>query len=88
MAHKKGSGSTKNGRDSRSKRLGIKKYGGELVSIGNIIVRQRGSQFKPGANVKLAKDHTLFAVANGKVLFRKGKKNHTTISIVTNENNL
>nr|YP_010196682.1 ribosomal protein L27 [Gracilaria cliftonii]UAD84486.1 ribosomal protein L27 [Gracilaria cliftonii] len=88
MAHKKGSGSTKNGRDSHSKRLGIKKYGGELVNIGNIIVRQRGSRFKPGLNVKLAKDYTLFALANGKIVFKKNKKNHTIINIVTNEKNL
>nr|UAD87112.1 ribosomal protein L27 [Gracilaria pacifica] len=88
MAHKKGSGSTKNGRDSRSKRLGIKKYGGELVNVGNIIVRQRGSRFKPGLNVKLAKDYTLFALSDGIVLFKKSKKNHTTISIVANNKNL
>nr|YP_010198111.1 ribosomal protein L27 [Gracilaria ornata]UAD86527.1 ribosomal protein L27 [Gracilaria ornata] len=88
MAHKKGSGSTKNGRDSRSKRLGIKKYGGELVSVGNIIVRQRGSRFKPGLNVKLAKDYTIFALSNGTVVFKKSKKNHTIISIITNEKNL
>nr|YP_009019537.1 50S ribosomal protein L27 [Gracilaria salicornia]AHH24505.1 50S ribosomal protein L27 [Gracilaria salicornia]UAD87519.1 ribosomal protein L27 [Gracilaria salicornia] len=88
MAHKKGSGSTKNGRDSRSQRLGIKKYGGESISIGNIIVRQRGSRFKPGPNVKIAKDYTLFAIANGTVIFKKSKKNHTTISIVTNDKNL
>nr|YP_009732482.1 50S ribosomal protein L27 [Gracilaria textorii]QHS71000.1 50S ribosomal protein L27 [Gracilaria textorii] len=88
MAHKKGSGSTKNGRDSRSQRLGIKKYGGELVSVGNIIVRQRGSRFKPGLNVKLAKDYTIFALSNGTVFFQKSKKNHTTISIITNKKNL
>nr|YP_009498070.1 ribosomal protein L27 [Gracilaria changii]ART65333.1 ribosomal protein L27 [Gracilaria changii] len=87
MAHKKGSGSTKNGRDSRSQRLGIKKYGGELADIGNIIVRQRGSRFKPGLNVKLGKDYTLFAVAKGKIVFKKRKKNRTKISIITNENN-
>nr|YP_009346958.1 50S ribosomal protein L27 [Gracilaria firma]APR74493.1 50S ribosomal protein L27 [Gracilaria firma] len=87
MAHKKGSGSTKNGRDSRSQRLGIKKYGGELADIGNIIVRQRGSRFKPGLNVKLGKDYTLFAVAKGKIVFKKSKKNRTKISIITNENN-
>ncbi|KAI0556395.1 60S ribosomal protein L27 (chloroplast) [Gracilaria domingensis] len=88
MAHKKGSGSTKNGRDSRSQRLGIKKYGGESINIGNIIVRQRGSRFKPGLNVKLGKDYTLFALANGTVVFKKSKKNHTTVSIITNEKNL
>nr|YP_009294108.1 ribosomal protein L27 [Hildenbrandia rubra]AOM67350.1 ribosomal protein L27 [Hildenbrandia rubra] len=69
MAHKKGSGSTKNGRDSKSKRLGIKKYGGELVSPGNILVRQRGSKVKPGQNVKMGKDYTLFALSFGKVKF-------------------
>nr|YP_010197091.1 ribosomal protein L27 [Crassiphycus crassissimus]YP_010199100.1 ribosomal protein L27 [Crassiphycus usneoides]UAD84895.1 ribosomal protein L27 [Crassiphycus crassissimus]UAD85099.1 ribosomal protein L27 [Crassiphycus crassissimus]UAD88549.1 ribosomal protein L27 [Crassiphycus usneoides] len=83
MAHKKGSGSTKNGRDSQSQRLGIKKYGGQLVTVGNIIVRQRGSRFKPGLNVKLAKDYTLFALADGKIIFKKNKKNQTTISIIT-----
>nr|YP_010195859.1 ribosomal protein L27 [Gracilaria bursa-pastoris]UAD83256.1 ribosomal protein L27 [Gracilaria bursa-pastoris] len=88
MAHKKGSGSTKNGRDSRSKRLGIKKYGGELVNVGNIIIRQRGSRFKPGLNVKLAKDYTIFALSNGIVVFKKSKKNHTTVSIITNKKNL
>nr|YP_009510757.1 ribosomal protein L27 [Gracilaria gracilis]AXI96430.1 ribosomal protein L27 [Gracilaria gracilis] len=88
MAHKKGSGSTKNGRDSRSKRLGIKKYGGELVNVGNIIVRQRGSRFKPGLNVKLAKDYTLFALSDGIVVFKKSKKKHVTISIVANDKNL
>nr|YP_009244546.1 ribosomal protein L27 [Agarophyton chilense]AMK96788.1 ribosomal protein L27 [Agarophyton chilense]ASP44683.1 50S ribosomal protein L27 [Agarophyton chilense]UAD84282.1 ribosomal protein L27 [Agarophyton chilense] len=84
MAHKKGSGSTKNGRDSRSQRLGVKKYGGESVIIGNIIIRQRGSQFKPGVNVKLAKDDTLFALANGTVIFRKKKKKHTIVSVMEN----
>nr|YP_010199305.1 ribosomal protein L27 [Gracilariopsis tenuifrons]AXF36184.1 ribosomal protein L36 [Gracilariopsis tenuifrons]UAD89163.1 ribosomal protein L27 [Gracilariopsis tenuifrons] len=82
MAHKKGSGSTKNGRDSRSKRLGIKKYGGETVKIGNIIVRQRGSKFKAGLNVKSGKDDTLFANANGIVLFKKGKNKATTVNII------
>nr|YP_063529.1 ribosomal protein L27 [Gracilaria tenuistipitata var. liui]Q6B931.1 RecName: Full=Large ribosomal subunit protein bL27c; AltName: Full=50S ribosomal protein L27, chloroplastic [Gracilaria tenuistipitata var. liui]AAT79604.1 50S ribosomal protein L27 [Gracilaria tenuistipitata var. liui] len=84
MAHKKGSGSTKNGRDSRSQRLGIKKYGGESVIIGNIIIRQRGSQFKPGVNVKLGKDDTLFALANGKVIFKKKKKKHTIVNVIEN----
>ena len=67
MAHKKAGGSSKNGRDSESKRLGIKRYGGELVLAGNIIVRQRGTKFHPGANVGLGKDHTIFAKASGKV---------------------
>nr|YP_010198900.1 ribosomal protein L27 [Hydropuntia urvillei]UAD88349.1 ribosomal protein L27 [Hydropuntia urvillei] len=81
MAHKKGSGSTKNGRDSRSKRLGIKKYGGESIKAGNIIVRQRGSRFKPGIHVKAAKDDTLFALADGILVFKKTKKGHITINI-------
>lgn len=74
MAHKKGSGSTKNGRDSNSKRLGIKKYGGEAVVSGNILVRQRGSKFKAGNNVKMGKDYTLFAIDNGIVKFEKQNK--------------
>nr|YP_009237875.1 ribosomal protein L27 [Gracilariopsis lemaneiformis]YP_009294724.1 ribosomal protein L27 [Gracilariopsis chorda]AJO68370.1 ribosomal protein L27 [Gracilariopsis lemaneiformis]AML79890.1 ribosomal protein L27 [Gracilariopsis lemaneiformis]AOM66984.1 ribosomal protein L27 [Gracilariopsis chorda]UAD88754.1 ribosomal protein L27 [Gracilariopsis chorda] len=82
MAHKKGSGSTKNGRDSRSKRLGIKKYGGQAVKIGNIIVRQRGSKFKAGFNVKSGKDDTLFANANGIVVFKKRKNKPTKVDII------
>lgn len=77
MAHKKGSGSTKNGRDSKSKRLGIKKYGGQLVSPGHILVRQRGTKIKPGYNVKMGKDNTIFSLVFGKVKFEtyyKGKK--------------
>lgn len=77
MAHKKGSGSTKNGRDSKSKRLGVKKYGGQKVITGNILVRQRGSKFYPGINVGMGKDYTLFALVNGTVKFEfcyKGKK--------------
>ena len=77
MAHKKGSGSTKNGRDSNSKRLGVKKYGGQKVIIGNILVRQRGSTFYPGLNVGMGKDYTLFSLVDGVVKFefcRKGKK--------------
>lgn len=70
MAHKKGQGSTKNGRDSISKRLGVKKYGGEVVRSGNIIVRQRGTKFHPGENVGRGKDDTLFATADGQVVFR------------------
>lgn len=76
MAHKKGSGSTKNGRDSNSKRLGVKKYGGEAVKKGNILIRQRGSKFKAGYNVGTGKDYTLFALTPGIVKFeQKGKKN-------------
>lgn len=70
MAHKKGQGSTSNGRDSISKRLGVKKYGGEVVRAGNIIVRQRGTKFHPGENVGRGKDDTLFAKADGQVMFR------------------
>jgi len=69
MAHKKAGGSTRNGRDSESKRLGVKKYGGEAVNAGNIIVRQRGTKFHPGRNVGLGRDHTLFATADGAVKF-------------------
>lgn len=71
FAHKKGGGSTKNGRDSQSKRLGVKDYAGELVSAGSIIVRQRGTKIYPGANVGLGKDYTLFAIQDGKVVFEK-----------------
>ena len=74
MAHKKAGGSTRNGRDSQSKRLGVKKYGGEFVKSGNIIVRQRGTKFHPGENVGIGKDHTLFAKTNGKVFFNKKGK--------------
>ena len=73
MAHKKAGGSSRTGRDSQSKRLGVKKFGGEAVIAGNIIVRQRGTRFYPGANVGMGKDHTLFALADGTVAFRDGK---------------
>lgn len=79
MAHKKGSGSTKNGRDSNSKRLGIKKYGGEFVHTGNIIVRQRGSKFHAGHNVGIGKDYTLFALSNGYVKFENKKQKSVSI---------
>ena len=83
MAHKKAGGSTRNGRDSESKRLGVKKYGGESVLAGNILVRQRGTKFHAGTNVGLGHDHTLFATAEGKVVFeQKGPKNRTFVSIV------
>ena len=76
MAHKKGSGSTKNGRDSNSQRLGVKKYGGESVLAGNILVRQRGTHFKAGTNVGLGRDNTLYSLVTGKVYFEgSGKKN-------------
>lgn len=82
MAHKKSSGSARNGRDSHSKRLGVKKYGGQAVSAGSILVRQRGTPFKAGANVGRGKDDTLFAVADGTVRFeRKGKRN-TVVSVL------
>ena len=83
MAHKKAGGSSRNGRDSASKRLGIKKFGGEQVVAGNIIVRQRGSSFHAGRNTRLGKDFTLFATAPGQVLFEvKGAKKRRTVSIV------
>ena len=73
MAHKKAGGSSRNGRDSEAKRLGVKKFGGEQVLAGNIIVRQRGTRWYPGTNVGLGKDHTLFALTDGRVTFRDGK---------------
>ena len=83
MAHKKAGGSTRNGRDSESKRLGVKKYGGEAVLAGNILVRQRGTKMHAGTNVGLGHDHTLFATAEGKVVFeQKGPKNRTFVSVV------
>jgi large subunit ribosomal protein L27 len=84
MAHKKAGGSTRNGRDSESKRLGVKIYGGQTVKAGNIIVRQRGTQFHNGINVGLGKDHTLFAKADGKVRFEvKGPRNRRYVSVVS-----
>lgn len=84
MAHKKAAGSTRNGRDSESKRLGVKRYGGESVLAGNIIVRQRGTKFHAGDNVGLGRDHTLFALTDGKVQFSvKGPSNRKFVSIVT-----
>ncbi|MDB4265218.1 50S ribosomal protein L27 [bacterium] len=75
MAHKKGQGSVKNGRDSNSKRLGVKKFGGEVVIAGNILIRQRGTKWHPGANVGMGKDHTLFALKPGNVFFdKKGRR--------------
>lgn len=83
MAQKKGGGSTRNGRDSESKRLGVKAYGGELINAGSIIVRQRGTKFHPGVNVGIGKDHTLFALKDGKVKFEiKGQLNKSTVSII------
>jgi len=86
MAHKKAGGSTRNGRDSESKRLGIKRYGGEEVLAGNIIVRKRGTRFHAGNNVGCGKDHTLYAKENGKVVFEvKGPKNRKFVSVVAAE---
>jgi len=82
LAHKKAGGSTRNGRDSNSKRLGVKKFGGEQVLAGNIIVRQRGTQFHPGNNVGLGRDHTLFATETGEVSFREGAKGRMFVSII------
>jgi large subunit ribosomal protein L27 len=83
MAQKKGGGSTRNGRDSEAKRLGVKTFGGEQISAGSIIVRQRGTKFHPGVNVGMGKDHTLFALVNGKVAFSvRGPLNRSTVSIV------
>ncbi len=80
MAHKKGQGSSRNGRDSASKRLGVKKFGGEMVRAGNIIMRQRGTKIHPGVGVGQGSDDTLFALTDGRVLFKKGKR--TTVSIL------
>jgi large subunit ribosomal protein L27 len=83
MAHKKAGGSSRNGRDSESKRLGVKRYGGQFVAAGNILVRQRGTQFHPGEYVGIGKDHTLFALADGTVKFQiKGPRNRRTVTIV------
>jgi large subunit ribosomal protein L27 len=81
MAHKKGAGSSNNGRESESKRLGVKIYGGQFAKAGNILVRQRGTKHNPGENVGIGKDHTLFALINGTVVFRKKKKNRSYVSI-------
>lgn len=81
MAHKKGEGSVKNGRDSHSKRLGVKIFGGQAAIAGNIIVRQRGTTYHPGKNVSVGRDYTLFATADGVVEFRKGKDNRTFVSV-------
>jgi large subunit ribosomal protein L27 len=81
MAHKKAGGSSRNGRDSQSKRLGVKKFGGQLVIGGNIIIRQRGTRVYPGVNVGLGKDHTLFALAEGRVRFHAGKLGRSYVSV-------
>ncbi|MBP5999236.1 MAG: 50S ribosomal protein L27 [Sediminibacterium sp.] len=85
MAHKKGEGSVKNGRDSQSKRLGVKIYGGQPALNGNILIRQRGTQYHPGKNVGLGSDFTIFALTDGIVEFKKGKNNKTTVSVVPAE---
>ena len=82
MAHKKAGGSSRNGRDSPGQRLGVKIFGGQAIVAGNIIVRQRGTQFHPGDNVGMGRDHTLFATADGKVQFREGYKRRTYVSVV------
>ena len=81
MAHKKGAGSSRNGRDSESKRLGVKLFGGQVAKAGNIIVRQRGTKHNPGLNVGLGKDHTLFALTDGEVVFKRKRDNKTYVSV-------
>lgn len=81
MAHKKAGGSSRNGRDSAGRRLGVKKFGGEHVIPGNIIIRQRGTKWHPGTNVGMGKDHTIFAMIEGKVLFGKARGDRTTVSV-------
>jgi large subunit ribosomal protein L27 len=83
MAHKKAGGSSRNGRDSNPKMLGVKIFGGQQAEGGNIIVRQRGTKFHPGTNVGMGKDHTLFALCDGQVSFREGYKRRTFVSIIT-----
>ena len=82
MAHKKGAGSSRNGRESESKRLGVKIYGGQFAKAGNIIIRQRGTQHHPGENVGMGKDHTIFALIDGTIEFRKKNNNRSYISVV------
>ena len=82
MAHKKGVGSSKNGRESASKRLGVKIWGGQFAKAGNIIVRQRGTQHNPGDNIGMGKDHTLYALVDGTVQFKKGRKDRSYVSII------
>ncbi|AWU43505.1 50S ribosomal protein L27 [Blattabacterium sp. (Cryptocercus kyebangensis)] len=83
MAHKKGSGSSRNGRDSEGRRLGIKIYGNQFVKSGNIIVRQRGTKHHPGTNVGIGKDHTLYAIKTGFVIFKRIKKNKSIVSVIS-----
>jgi len=82
MAHKKGAGSSRNGRDSQSKRLGVKLFGGHIAKAGNIIVRQRGTRHNPGLNVGMGKDHTLFALIDGRVEFRKRRNDRSFVSVI------
>lgn len=82
MAHKKAGGSSRNGRDSEGRRLGVKRYGGQLVSAGNIIIRQRGTKYATGKNVGIGSDHTIFALIDGRVLFSKGRGGKPTVNIV------
>ena len=82
MAHKKAGGSSRNGRDSAGRRLGVKKFGGEIVISGNIIVRQRGTKIHPGNHVSIGRDHTIFSLAKGKVQFKKSKLNRTFVSVI------
>jgi large subunit ribosomal protein L27 len=86
MAHKKGVGSSRNGRESESKRLGVKLFGGQVCKAGNIIVRQRGTKHNPGKNVGLGKDHTLFALVDGVVAFQKKAENKSYVSVIPAEN--
>lgn len=85
MAHKKGVGSSKNGRESQSKRLGVKIYGGEACKAGNIIVRQRGTEFHPGVNIGMGKDHTLYALVDGTVCFKRGRLDRSIVSVIAHE---
>ena len=85
MAHKKGVGSSKNGRESASKRLGVKIFGGEACKAGNIIVRQRGTQFHPGKNIGMGSDHTLYALVDGTIVFKTGREDKRTVSVVPAE---
>ncbi len=84
MATKKAGGSSRNGRDSAGRRLGVKKYGGQIVAPGHIIIRQRGTKIFPGNNVRMGKDHSIFSVANGKVVFKKSKSDRTIVSVKPN----
>ena len=86
MAHKKAGGSSRNGRDSAGRRLGVKKFGGELVEPGNIILRQRGTKWWPADNVGLGKDHTIYAMEQGRVKFHRGLKKRTYVSVILTEN--